>query len=225
MPITSPITVAVEPTNSESREPTRTRLKTSRPRLSVPIQAGSVFQVEPDRFGKGIGQVDGDGVIGGHCRAEDGHECEAEQKDAADDSQGQAERDAQHPRGRPQPQTIGQPFKDHQRRGHAVTERVAKVQLQRALPENEVLDDGVLVQPHLAADLLVLGIDLLTGPVRVQVDTEAGRIARYPDQEKDQRHNQKYDEHRLQQAANDKGAHGILSAACDDSLHGKRLLL
>ena len=38
MPVTIPTMVAVAPMRSEMREPTRTRLKTSRPRLSVPMR-------------------------------------------------------------------------------------------------------------------------------------------------------------------------------------------
>lgn len=124
-----------------------------------------------------------------------------------DDAERQAEGDAEHQGGPPKPQTVGQTFEDHRRGGHAVAERVAEVQLQRALPEDNVLDDGVFVQPHLAADLLVLLLDLLGGAVRIEIDPETGGIAGYPDQEEDQRYDQEYDKDRLQQAADDEGAH------------------
>ena len=60
----------------EMREPTRTRLKTSRPRLSVPMTTGAVLEIEPGRLGKGVAEVDGDGIMRGQQGAEDGHECE-----------------------------------------------------------------------------------------------------------------------------------------------------
>ena len=125
-----------------------------------------------------------------------------------ENAQGQAEGNAQHDGRTSQAQTIGQPLEDHARRGHAVAERVAEVQLQCALPEDEILDDGMLVQPHFAADLLVFLLDFLGIAVGVEVDAEAGRIAGYADQEEDQRHDQEYDKDRLQQAADDKSSHG-----------------
>ena len=110
-----------------------------------------------------------------------------------DDAERQAEDDAKHESGAPEAQTVGQPFEDDGRGGHAVAEGVAEVKLQRALPEYDVLDDGVLVQPHLAPDLLVLLLDLRGSAVRVQVDAQAGGIAGHADQEEDQRYNHEYD--------------------------------
>ena len=75
------------------------------------------------------------------------------------------------------------------------------------MPEDGVLDDEWLVQPHFAADFLVFLLDFLGIAVGVEVDAEAGRIAGYADQEEDQRHDHQYDKDRLQQAANDKSSH------------------
>ena len=69
-----------------------------------------------------------------------------------EDAEGQAEGNAEDDGGTSEAETVGQALEDYARGGHAVAEGVAEVELQRFLPEDDVLDDGMLVQPHLAAD-------------------------------------------------------------------------
>ena len=66
---------------------------------------------------------------------------------------------------------------------------------------------GCFVQPHFAADLFVFFFDLFGGAIGVEVDAEAGGVAGYADQEEDEGYDQEYDENRLQEAADDEGAH------------------
>ena len=129
-----------------------------------------------------------------------------------ENAEGQAEGNAEDDGGTSEAETVGQALEDHAGGGHAVAEGVAEVELQRFLPEDDVLDDGMLVQPHLAADLLVFLLDFLGIAVGVEVDAEAGGIAGYADQEEDQRHDHQYDKDRLQQAADDESAHGRVEA-------------
>lgn len=49
-------------------------------------EAGPAFKVQPGRFGKSVAEVDGNGVVRGEQRAENGHEGEAEKEEAADDA-------------------------------------------------------------------------------------------------------------------------------------------
>ena len=86
---------------------------------------------------------------------------------------------------------------------------MAEVELECFLPEDDVLDDGVFVEPHFAADLLVFFFDLLGRAIGIEVDAEAGGITGDADQEEDQGHDQEYDEDRLEEAADYEGAHWL----------------
>ena len=127
--------------------------------------------------------------------------------ESGDDAEGEAEGDAEDEGGGAEAQAVGQAFEDDGGGGHAVAEGVAEVELEGALPEDGVLDDDVLVQPHFAADLLVFLFDLLGGAIGIEVDAEAGGIAGDADQEEDEGYDQEYDEDRLEEAADDEGAH------------------
>ena len=99
---------------------------------------------------------------------------------------------------------------------------MAEVELEGALPEDGVLDDGVLVQAHFAADLLVFLFDLLGGAVGIEVDAEAGGVAGDADQEEDEGYDQEYDEDRLEEAADDEGAHWLGARSEGRGARGER---
>ena len=129
--------------------------------------------------------------------------------EGGDDAEGEAEGDAEDEGGGAEAQAVGQAFEDDGGGGDAVAEGVAEVELERFLPEDDVLDDGVLVQPHFAADFFVFFFDLFGGAIGIEVDAEAGGIAGYADQEEDEGNDQEYDEDRLEEAADDEGAHWL----------------